>query len=55
MWIRYVNEMFDWQDFKKENKSSLWMSRRSKEWRDFLDSKVEDIFHETFSQKIEPN
>jgi hypothetical protein len=55
MWIRYVNEMFDWQDFKKENKASLWMSRRSKEWREFLDKKVDDIFHETFSQKIEPN
>lgn len=55
MWIRYVNEMFEWQDFKKENKSSLWMSRRSKEWQEFLNSNVEDIFHETFNQKIEPN
>jgi hypothetical protein len=55
MWVRYVNEMFEWQDFKKENKSSLWMSRRSKEWQEFLNGFVEDIFHETFNQKIEPN
>lgn len=55
MWVRYVNEMFEWQDFKKENKSNLWMSRRSKEWQEFLNAQVEDIFHETFNQKIEPN
>lgn len=55
MWVRYVNEMFEWQDFRKDKQSKLWMARRSQEWVDFLNTQVDDIFHETFNQKIEPN
>lgn len=54
-WIRYVNEMFEWVDYQKENKANLWMSRRSKEWQEFLMSNVEDIYHDMFNGRIEPN
>lgn len=55
MWIRYVNEMFDWIDYDRENKANLWMSRRSKEWQEFLMEYVEDIYHDMFNGRIEPN
>lgn len=54
-WIRYVNEMFEWVDYKKENAANLWMARRSKEWQNFLMEKVEDIYHDMFNGRIEPN
>lgn len=52
-WIKYVNEMFEWHNYKRENKANSWMSRRSKEFEHFLDTYVEEIFHETFKQRIE--
>lgn len=54
-WIKYVNEMFEWIDYEKENAANLWMSRRSKEWQNFLMEKVEDIYHDMFNGRIEPN
>jgi hypothetical protein len=54
IWIRYVNEMFQWKDYRKENKAQFWMSRRSPEWQDFLNNgNVEEIFHDIYNQKIE--
>jgi hypothetical protein len=55
VWIRYLNEMFEWVDYKRENKAHLWMSRRSREWQDFLMDNVEDVYHDMFSGRIEPN
>jgi len=55
MWIRYVNEMFEWVPYDKENQANLWMSRRSKEWQKFLMDNVEDIYHDMFNGRIEPN
>ena len=54
IWIRYVNEMFQWKDYRKENKAQFWMSRRSPEWQEFLNNgSVEEIFHDIYNQKIE--
>lgn len=52
-WIKYINEMFEWHDYTRKNVSKSWMSRRSKEFQEFLDVYVDEIFHETFKQRIE--
>jgi hypothetical protein len=51
-WIRYINEMFEWRDYKKDNKADSWMSRRSPEWKEFLEKNVDEIFHESMNQRI---
>jgi hypothetical protein len=53
-WISFVNEMFVWnEDYKRENKAQNWMTRRSPEWKEFLDENVAEPFHEPYNQKIE--
>jgi hypothetical protein len=54
-WLSYINEMFEWREkfYKKDNKAGSWMSRRSPEFKDFLDTHVDELFHDTFKQRIE--